>query len=147
MILREENYIEKISSMKIEDWRPILDLISVIENVKKFGDSTKALESLQKGIIDMHPYVEHTIVSKFREAVYSIPIIIDFNWSAWDEGRKMASEHNFDFDSIDIPTKCKLITAIIRNDRFCDGALVNAFESGLMLNILKSIERQLLNEK
>ncbi len=55
----------------------------------------------------------------------------------------MANDKNFDFDSVDIPTKCKLITAIVRNDRFCEGALVSAFESGLILKILKSIKRQL----
>ncbi len=49
----------------------------------------------------------------------------------------------FDFDTLDIPEKCKLITAIERNDRFWDGALVSAFESGLISRILKSIEKQL----
>jgi hypothetical protein len=39
-------------------------------------------------------------------------------------------------------TKCKLITAIVRNDRFCDGALIQAFECGLMLRIIKTIKKQ-----
>lgn len=143
MILKAENYIEKITSLTLEDWKPILELILKIEGVEQFGDSTKAMELLNKGIITIPQYDEHEVVSEFREAVYAIPIIIDFNWCEWDEGRKIARDESFDFDTIDIPTKCKLITAIVRNDRFCDGALVDAFESGLILKILKSIEKQL----
>jgi hypothetical protein len=53
----------------------------------------------------------------------------------------MAGDENFDFDTVDLLTKCKLITAIVRNDRFCEGALVSAFNSGLILRILKSIKK------
>jgi hypothetical protein len=72
-----------------------------------------------------------------------MPIVIKFNWPEWEEGRRIANDANFDYDTIDIPTKCKLITAIVRNDRFNDGALIMAFESGWILKVLRSIERQL----
>ena len=32
--------------------------------------------------------------------------------------------NDFNFNTIEIPTICKIITAIVRNNRFCDGALV-----------------------
>ena len=76
-----------------------------------------------------------------------MPIIISFDWGAWEEGRELTSNDEFDFDTLDIPEKCKLITAIVRNDRFCDGALVSAFESGLISRILKSIEKQIADAK
>jgi hypothetical protein len=44
---------------------------------------------------------------------------------------------------VDIPEKCKIIAAIVRNDRFSSGRLVEAFESGMMLKVLKSIEKEL----
>jgi len=58
-------------------------------------------------------------------------------------GRNIARDNNIDFDTIDLLNKCKLITAIVRNNRFCEGALVSAFESGLILKILKSIEKEI----
>ena len=76
-----------------------------------------------------------------------MPIIISFDWGAWEYGREITSNDEFDFDTLDIPEKCKLITAIVRNDRFCDGALVSAFESGLISRILKSIEKQIADAK
>ena len=142
-VLKGYNYIEKINSYKEQDWKPLLDLIPKIEKVKKFGDYTRAMRLLKKGIIDMTPCDEHQVVIEFRKLTYSIPIIIDFNWGAWEEGREMVINENFDYDSIDIPTKCKIITAIVRNDRFCINRLVEAFETGMMLKVLKSIQKQL----
>ena len=63
-----------------------------------------------------------------------------------NEGQRMLQDESFDYDSIDVVTKCKLITAIVRSERFCEGALVSAFESGQILKILKSILRQLRNQ-
>jgi len=143
MILKENNYIATINGFSKIDWLPLLDLIPKIEMVEKFGDDTEAMKLLEQGILDMNPYIEHPIVQQFRDVVYSIPIMISFNWGAWDEGRKIVSNEDFDYDSIDILTKCKIITAIVRNDRFCSGRLVEAFESGMMLNVLKSIRKQL----
>ena len=143
MILNENNYIETINGFSKNDWLPLIDLISKIEKVDKFGDDTEAMKLLEQGMLDMDPYVEHPVVQQFRDVVYSIPIMIDFNWGSWDEGRKIVSDEGFDYDSIDIQTKCKIITAIVRNDRFCSGRLVEAFDSGMMRKILKSIRKQL----
>ena len=146
MMLDESNHKDKINAFTHQDWQPLLALIPKIENVSKFGEWLGG-DKDEKGIIQFPYCVKTPIVSQFLEIVYGMSIIIDFNWGAWEEGRKIASEENFVFDTLDIPTKCKLITAIVRNDRFCEGALVSAFESGLILKILKSIERQITEKE
>jgi hypothetical protein len=88
-------------------------------------------------------YNNSGVVKRFCKIVYDLPIIIVFNSSSLTYGRKMLNDSNFDFDTIDIPEKCKLITAIIRSERFCDGALVTAFKEGIILRILKSIKKEL----
>ena len=132
-MLTEENYEETINSYTKHDWQRLFALIPIIENSLKFEEMGD----------DKTPYlVEKAIVHDFRNAIYEIPIAVIFDWSSWKEGRKIANDDHLDFDSIDIPTKCKLITAIVRNDRFCEGALVAAFESGFILKVLTSIQRQ-----
>lgn len=143
MMLTEENYREKIDSYSKTEWAPLIELIPKIEKTKKFGKMYGG-EIDENDVMTMPYWEKSDIVSQFCRIVYNIPIIIEFEWSSWDEGRKIASDENFDLDTIDIPTKCKLITAIVRNDRFCDGALIAAFKSGLILKILKSIEKQLI---
>ncbi len=146
MLLDESNYKEVIHSFTRQDWQPLIELIPEIESTSKFGEWAGG-EKDEKEIIQFPYCIEAPIVSQFLEIVYGLPIIISFGWSAWEEGRKMASDGNFDFDTLDLPTKCKLITAIVRNDRFCEGALVSAFESGLILRILKSIEKEIVATK
>jgi hypothetical protein len=48
----------------------------------------------------------------------------------------------YDFDSLSLTEKCKLITGIVRSDRFSSGVLTAEFNNGKILKILKSIERQ-----
>ena len=56
-LLNPDNYIKKINSYTEEEWKPLLDLIPVIEKVEKFGENSKrAVKLLEKGIIDMHPF-------------------------------------------------------------------------------------------
>ena|SRR5271157_1007453 len=141
MSLAEENYLGKINSYSKEDWKPLLDLIPGIEKTEKFG-VMRGGEKDKDGNIQMPFWDYDEIIELFLHIVYNIPITISFDWCSWDEGRKMAKNKNFNYDTIDIPTKCKLITAIVRNDRFCDGALLSEFKSGLILKILKSIEKQ-----
>jgi len=142
MILNENNFIDTINGFSKIDWKPLIDLIPEIERTNNFGEM-KGGEKNEEGIIIMPYWVDSSIVCRFRQIVYDLPIVVNFDWASWNEGRKIVNDKNFNFDSIDIPTKCKIITAIVRNDRFCDGALVSAFESGLILKILKSIENQL----
>ena len=142
-VLKPENYIEKINSYTEQDWKPLFDLIPEIETTKNYGEMAGGLE--ENGTITF-PYSMHAeVVSRFLKIVYEIPVIIDFDWGSWDEGREIASDKDFNLDTLDIPTKCKLITAFVRNDRFCDGVLISVFESGLILKILKSIKRQVHN--
>ena len=146
MVLEENNYQEKIAALAAKDWQPLFELIPAIRKTTKFAEM-KGGENNDQGISQIPYYSVAAIVTKFLEIVYRLPIIISFDWGAWDEGRKIVRDKNFGFDKLDIPTKCKLITAIVRNDRFCEGALVSAFESGLILKILESIERQITEER
>ena len=142
-VLNENNYRERITYYSDKVWKPLLDLIPEIEIIEKFGDDSEARLLLEKGIFSMFPYEEHEIVERFRQVCIHIQIMIDFRWWEWDDGKQMVSDDGFDYDRIDIPTKCKIISAIVRNDHFSSGRLIEAFESGLMLKVLKSIQRQL----
>ena len=140
MLLDENNYKEQIHAFTQQDWQPLIELIPKVESTSKFGEWEE--ENI------LFPYcIEAPIVSQFLHIVYRLPIIISFDWGAWEEGRKIASNDDFDLDTLDLPAKCKLITAIVRSDRFSEGTLVSAFESGLILRILKSIEKQIADVK
>jgi len=136
-VLTKENYQAEINSYSDADWKPLLDMIPRLEQTRSFGEMGGSVPR----------WDENEIVSEFRNIVYRIPIIISFDWGSWDEGRKITGTKNFDFDTIDIPTKCQIITAIVRNDRFFEGALIGAMKSGLILKILMAIQKQINQKK
>lgn len=143
-VLKEENHQEIINRYTKKDWKPLFNMIPRIEKTTSFGKEIGGgLDD--DGIYHIPNWSSSKIIYEFLDVAYDIPIIIDFDWSRWDEGRKIAQDESFDYDTIDIPTKCKLITAFVRNDRFCQGALSGAFQRGTILKILKSIERQVQN--
>ncbi len=142
-MLEMSSYEHKVASMTPEDWRPLLDLIPRIEKTKSFGDLPD-IKRNKDGNLELMTSEPAPVVRDFRSIASNLGIMIPFDWGDWDEGRQMAGNPEFDYDSVGIPAKCMLITAIIRNDRFCEGALISAFRSGLILRILKAIKRQVM---
>ncbi len=142
MVLSEANCGDLLHSLTLEEWEPLLSLIPEIESTSSFGEWSRG-SSGNEGAFQMPWCTPAPVVERFLKVIYGIPIVISFDWGSWDEGRRMVGDDDFDYDSVDLLTKCKLITAIVRNDRFCEGLLVSAFESGLMLKILRSLERSL----
>ncbi len=142
MVIDEKICRVKINALTQEDWKPLLDLIPEIEKIS----ISRKRKSDNFIVVPLSESEIESIISRFLKIVYNIPIIISFNWAVWEEGRKIVNDADFDFDTLDIITKCKLITAIVRNDRFCNGVLASAFRSGLILEILKSIEKDIIDK-
>jgi hypothetical protein len=142
MKLDENNCREIIGSYTYDKWRPLLDLIPEILETNDFGKASGGTKN-EDGSFTMPNWESSPVVDEFHRIVYEIPVIISFDWVSWEEGRKIVNDRNFNFDYTDLITKCKIITAIVRNDRFCEGALIDAFRSGLIQRILISLQSQL----
>lgn len=87
------------------------------------------------------PFTEqHELIREFVQFMYDKDLVINFNWSAWQEGRDWyTSEDEEKYDKLDVEMALKLVTAIIRNDRFSEGALVQAFERGDFPRIINKL--------
>ncbi len=94
----------------------------------------------ENGIFHMPFWIENQVVSEFRELAHELQVIKDFDWQSWNEGREMLNNPSFDYNAVDLETKRRLITYLVRNDRFNEGTLISAFESGVVLKILKALE-------
>lgn len=126
---------------KREDFEELFKLIPQIETTEKFG--TLKGGKLEENNTRTAPYYElEKVVLDFSEIVYKTPVMIKFDWGNWEEG-KMILREKIDLEKLDVMTLCKLITAIVRNNRFCDGVLVKAFENGTILKILTAIEKNI----
>ena len=138
-----ENIASTIDNLSKKDWKKLFDLIPRIEQTKHFTLEKGLEKDPVSGDIIIKPISEKKIV---RELVYildELNLLIDFNWVDWKEGREI--DVGKDFENQDTITLLKLISAYIRNDRYCDGLLASKFENRSIEKILKQIKKNIEN--
>lgn len=138
----ETEFIQHLNTLTYEDWKPLLEIIEELERSRKFGEQINPPP--ENGVYQF-PYALYSpVVHRFLKIAYRIPIVINFDWGSWKkEFHQLMSNISTHVDSLDILTKCKLITVILRQDRFMEGTLLHYFENGALLTILQSLKRDI----
>jgi hypothetical protein len=134
-ILNLSEFPNRLASLKPNNWKPLIDLIPIIKNTKPISYYPEVKEEI--GIIQMPYIIEAKVVRDFHDLIYSIGIIIDYDWVNWDEGRQIVNGGIEEISNLNLLTICKLITVIVRSARFSESELANFFESGFGLAVLK----------
>ena len=132
-----EELQEHINSISEEDWNKLFFLIPKIEQAKSFGKMVTNQE-VGPGVTQFSYVSYDSLVLEFLEIVYQLKLIVAFDWMDWTEGRKILDKQ--DYKGKDIITLCKLLTIIIRADRFSEGFLLSTFKHGDILAILMEMK-------
>ena len=128
-----------IDSISQSDWNRLFDLIPEIEKGDKFGNMAGGQE-IEPGLVQI-PFWDWTeITTRTVKVIYDLKLVLNFDWSKWEEGKTILQNKQPDFNKLDSVTLCKLLTTIIRADRFNDGILVSNFEDGNILKIIKALK-------
>lgn len=76
------------------------------------------------------------LAAEFVRTLHDQWLTVDFNWTDWPEGEAWwASEDETKYDRLDIDTALRLMSALVRADRFNAGVLADAFASGSLPRI------------
>ncbi|CAN5754452.1 hypothetical protein BH10BAC3_BH10BAC3_12140 [soil metagenome] len=130
-----------LQHLRASDWAQLFSLLPEIERTQKFGEIEGA-QTQADGSLIMPYWNSGEIVDTTMKLINQLQLYPIFDWVNWKEGQSMLSEKNLSFSELDIEILCKLLTIIIRKDRFQDGFLISCFKTGLMYNILKGIQNQ-----
>jgi len=130
---------ENINKISEEDWKELFKLIPEIENTNVFGELT-ASEMTSDGDLVFPYMISSEIISKFHDVVYDKNMVVNFDWMEWDEGKDILERGKGNYSEFDLMISVKLITTIVRNDRFSTGYMISKFEDGTVLKILKRIK-------
>ncbi|UFH52233.1 DUF6508 domain-containing protein [Spirosoma sp. KNUC1025] len=128
-----------LTSIKTSDWNKLFALIPEIEATETFGE-IKGGDKLPDGSIAMPYWNSAKIVDKFLYTVADLDMVPIYNWASWQEGNRLLDDNRTNYNNLTIETLCKLLTIIIRADRFSDGYLVSMFTNGKMLKIIQAIK-------
>lgn len=76
----------------------------------------------------------------FVAVFYEINLCVVFDWISWSEGERLLNKKSLDYTTLDTVTLCKLLTAVVRADRFNDGLLIANFKNGVVPKIIPAIK-------
>lgn len=136
MTTAEENFRNLEQGKKEE----LLDLNDRIQaHTGPWGEELGGEENADKSI-QMPYYAWDPLIHEFVEFMYKNNLMVGFNWGSWEQGREwFRSEDQNKYKNLNIETALKLLTAVIRNDRFVEGALVHAFKTGELPKIINRL--------
>lgn len=134
-----EQLPEHLKTISKSDWQQLFDILTEINQTKSFGEIIGG-KKLSNGSIMMPFWVPAEIVERFLKLVYKLGIVPVFDWMNWKEGKKILCDKNKDYTLLNTITLCKLLTTIIRADRFNDGFLISCFEDGTISKIIKGLQ-------
>jgi hypothetical protein len=103
-----------------------------------FGQWSESRET-RPGVREMPYYIFSQGAEDFRAAVGRTGWVKPFDWGAWlqtPEGKSLKEDRDA-VARADVPQLGKLLTAIIRSERFSEGSFAGAFESGLLTAICR----------
>ncbi|PWR19993.1 DUF6508 domain-containing protein [Zavarzinia compransoris] len=121
------------------DLRALADFLPAFRQPEFKAGEWKGGNETKPGVIQI-PYVSYApVVGAFCRAVYEHGWIKVFDWMTWtqsDEARSLRDDEAV-IGNATPEQLAHLLTACIRQDRFAEGALMGAFESGLILRIVE----------
>jgi hypothetical protein len=138
MMIVLEQFPEHLESLKRSDWERLFSLLPEIEKSKNFGEFCGP-ERIDANTVTMPYWKSSDIVDNTCKVLYELQLLPAFDWNSWKEGQAILSNENSDYSSLDKITLCKLLTTIIRADRFNDGYLISCFSDGVIVKIIKGL--------
>jgi hypothetical protein len=140
------NQIGDVAGSSLE---ALAEFLTAIE-APDFSGGEMVAPPAKNGVLQM-PYAKYAaVVSRFHKAAYENGWVLrDFDWMEWAKskeahmlrGDKGAVEH------ASASQLMKLLTVCIRSERFCEGALLDAFEAGLVLRVVRRAQVLAGNER
>ena len=98
--------------------------------------------SQEPGVMVLPMYLLSPDSDRFYHALYDLGWIrTDLDWVKWADTREAVGLRD-DPEAIQMATPdqlAKLLTAIVRADRFCEGTLAACYDSGLLHRVLRRV--------
>ena len=100
---------------------------------------TTVVDGVERPVFQM-PYAIYTAAThRVVQALYGLGAIVPFDWPSWDGTRAYRGSRAL--DAAPVADAVRMVTAIVRADRFSDGTIGAMFEDGTFPAALRRIRR------
>ena len=123
--------VDRFHNLSGRELSKLQDLNTKIQNHKGKWGTPEGGESTASGAVLMYWVDNDPLIREFIAFMEDNDLLPIFNWPEWDKGSDLFSSADPNkYDNIDLKTALKIVYAAIRKERFADGTLAWAFESG-----------------
>jgi hypothetical protein len=138
--MKLESLSEHLNGLNPAAWNQLYELVQSIYVDNEFG---KIIETEKKpGAYLEFPHWTYTSkINEFHRKVYDMDIVVGYDWLEWKDGQAMLKDQDQDYTELDGVTLCKLITMIVRAERFYEGFMNNCFTNGSVLKIVTRLNQ------
>lgn len=109
------------------------------EHVTWGGGETTMLDAEGRPLIEWPYAIYSDAVERMRTCLDEVGAIVPFNLSKWDRANSFLGEHAFDAASV--ADAVRMVTAILRAERFSEGTIDSKLRDGTMPAALRRIRR------
>lgn len=126
----EPAYASRLAQLSDGDWLVLDEALRRVDSAASFGNWTDSIQ--QDDGSWLMPYATLSAeCENFLRTLAGMGLHIPFDWTAWEHGRALA-EVPMRLDHATPAEAAMVIFGIWRSDRFVEGALLDAFENGLL---------------
>lgn len=80
-------------------------------------------------------------VGRVVDGLYQADLIVPFDWAHWWEGRRRYGDNSAAVEKAPVADAVRMITVVVRQDRFVEGGLGAAIENGVLPAALRRLRR------
>lgn len=97
-------------------------------------------DEVEPGVMQL-PWFEYSdAVGNWERALYDHNILCDYGEEGWHERFAAIVDHPGLLASADLTTIRKVLTTVVRGERFCDGHIAGMFEAGVVQVAMRRLE-------
>jgi hypothetical protein len=126
-----------VSLITKKDIRAVLAYIPYFQSGAAFGE-WEYPENKSPGSVPYPMLSEQA--GAFVQTCYTHNFVQAFNWGEWIQEHQDLAENDSGIEKFDLEGVVKLLTSLIRGDRFCGGLILEAMNTGKILRILRRLE-------
>jgi len=122
-----------------EDLKALADFWPVFADPKFLWEKEKNVKSKVRSEFIIPQKIWDPEATAFHKMVYKQRWVVDFDWTGWVETKQFREmmEKSDGIEAANPVKLAKLITSLVRKERFCEGTLSEASRSGLLERITR----------
>jgi hypothetical protein len=138
-----EKFPEHLKSIPQTQWQQLFSLLDELEKQGNFSSPSSSMQ-LAEGITVVSGPGRDKVVLRFLSQVSDMQLAPVFDWGKWEEGIALLKVYATDYSHLGLVDLCKLLTVIIRNDRFVEGFLDACLAKGVVQAIVGEMKSRVV---